>query len=1030
MLTSIISFCLRQRLLVLLFSALLTAWGVLELRKTPLDALPDLSDVQVIIKTDFAGQAPVLVEQQVTYPLSTALLAVPKAKSVRGFSAFGHSYVYVIFEDGTDIYWARSRVLEYLNQVSSKLPEGAKPTLGPDASSVGWIYQYALVDRSGKHDLAMLKSLQDWYLKLELQSVTGVAEVASLGGMTRAYQIVLDPDKLALYKLSLSHVKDAITRTNTEVGGSVVEMAEAEYMVRAKGYRQSLADFNAIPLGIVSESGTPLLLKDVATTRIGPTARRGIAELDGEGEVVGGIIVMRHGENALSTINAVKEKLQKLQVGLPDGVEVVTVYDRSQLIESAVDNLFYKVLEEMLVVGLVCLVFLLHARSTLVAIITLPLAILISFIIMNFMGVSANIMSLGGIAIAIGAVVDGAIIMIENMHKQLEIFEQKNGRTPSTSEHWQVVQKAATEVGPALFFSLLIITLSFIPVFSLEEQEGRLFSPLAYTKTFAMAAAAGLSVTLIPVLMGFFVRGKIPNEQKNPLTRLLIAIYQPILKVALNFPKTTLLLASAIFISAWYPYSKLGYEFMPELAEGDILYMPTTLPGISAGKAAQLLQQTDRLIKTVPEVERVFGKVGNAETATDPAPLTMLETTIMLKPRKLWRKGMTLEGIIKQLQQTVQVPGMTNSWGQPIKTRIDMLSTGIKTAVGIKISGTDPVELQKIGDQIQAILTPLPSTQAIFADKSNGSRYIDISPKLDVAARYGMSLSDLHDVVRHAIGGMQIGESVQGAERYPITLRYPRNLRENLEKLKQLPVLTKNGHYLPLGHLAELEINESASMLKSENGRLIATVLIDIQKGVAIGDYVKAAQQALSAELTLPARYSYSFAGQYEYMERINDKMSTVLPMMLAVIFVLLMMTFNSLWQALLIMFTLPFALVGSLWLLQTLDYNLSIAVVVGMIALAGVATEFGVIMLVYLNNVIAQRQADGQFNDREDLKQALIEGAVMRIRPKAMTVATIFFGLLPIMWGSGSGNDVMQKIAAPMVGGMVTAPLLSLLVL
>ena len=1029
MLKKIIEASIRQRLMVLIVTIMITVWGVQELRNTPLDALPDLSDVQVIIKTPFPGQAPKLVEEQVTYPLSTAMLAVPGAKTVRGYSFFGDSYVYVIFEDGTDIYWARSRVLEYLSQVSSRLPQGLQPSLGPDASGVGWIYEYALVDRSGSLDLSQLKSLQDWYLKLELQSVAGVSEVATVGGMEQTYQVVVEPDKLAIYRLDIATIKNAISKSNTEAGGSVIEMAEAEYMVRAKGYRQTLDDFREIPLGITSPSGTPLLLKDVATVRKGPASRRGIAELDGEGEVVGGIIVMRHGENALAAIDAVKAKLEQLKAGLPKGVEIVPTYDRSSLIENSVENLFHKVIEEMIVVGIVCLLFLLHARSTLVAVITLPLSILIAFIVMNKMGVNANIMSLGGIAIAIGAVVDGAIVMIENMHKHLEHFKDEHQRAPDNKEHWDIVSKASIEVGPALFFSLLIITLSFVPVFSLEAQEGRLFSPLAYTKTFAMAAAAVLSITLVPILMGFFIRGNIPKETSNPISRVLIAIYKPSLNLVLRFPKVTLILAFVALLSAWYPVTNMGSEFMPELEEGDLLYMPTALPGISASKAAEVLQQTDRLIKTVPEVKRVFGKVGRAETATDPAPLTMLETTIMLKPREEWREGIELKDVIDQLQKTVKVPGLTNAWVQPIKTRIDMLSTGIKTPVGIKITGADVNELQKVGADIEAILSQLPNTKSAYAERVGGGRYIDITPKLDVASRYGMTLTDIQDVVRYAIGGMEIGESVQGAERYPINLRYPRALRDNIEKLRELPVITKSGHYLPLRNLADIEITDGAPMLKSENGRLISWVFVDIE-GISIGEYIEQAKSALSQQLVVPARYSYNFAGQYEYMQRVDAKLKKVIPMALGVIFILLMMTFGSTLQASIIMLSLPFALVGSTWLLYLLDFNMSVAVAVGMIALAGVAAEFGVVMLVYLNNAIAHRKDTGGYESVGDLKAALIEGAVMRIRPKAMTVATIFFGLLPIMWGAGSGNDVMQKIAAPMVGGMITAPLLSLFVL
>ncbi|GGZ15140.1 MULTISPECIES: efflux RND transporter permease subunit [Shewanella] len=1029
MLKTIIDAAIRQRVMVLIIALIVAALGVHALQKTPLDALPDLSDVQVIIKTAYPGQAPKLVEEQITYPLSTAMLAVPGAKTVRGYSMFGDSYVYVIFEDGTDIYWARSRVLEYLSQISSRLPEGVQPSLGPDASGVGWIFEYALVDKSGKFDLSQLKSLQDWYLKLELQSVPGVSEVATVGGMEQTYQIVLDPDKLAIYKLDIASVKSAINKANSEVGGSVVEMAEAEYMVRAKGYRQTLQDFGEIPLGVTSPSGTPLLLRDIATIRKGPAARRGIAELNGEGETVGGIIVMRYGENALATIKAVKAKLEQLKAGLPAGVEIVPTYDRSHLIQSSVDNLVHKVIEEMVVVSLVCLLFLLHARSTLVAIITLPMSILMAFIVMSHMGVNANIMSLGGIAIAIGAVVDGAIVMIENMHKHLEHFRHEHERGPQGNEHWQIVAEASKEVGPALFFSLLIITLSFLPVFALEDQEGRLFTPLAYTKTFAMASAAILSITVVPVLMGLFIRGKIPSETANPISRVLIAGYKPLLTLVLRFPKTTILAALIALASAWYPASHMGSEFMPDLEEGDLLYMPTTLPGISAGKASELLQQTDRLIKTVPEVKRVFGKVGRAETATDPAPLTMLETTIMLKPKDEWRPGIKLDDIIEQLQKTVKVPGLTNAWVQPIKTRIDMLSTGIKTPVGIKITGDDVEELQRIGAQIEALLSQQPHTRSAYAERVGGGRYIDITPKLDVASRYGMTLSDIQDVVRYAIGGADVGESVQGAERYPINLRYPRDLRDNIEKLRDLPVITKSGNYLPLRNLADIEITDGAPMLKSENGRLISWVFVDI-KGTSIGEYIAAVKPILASQVQLPPRYSYSFAGQYEYMQRVADKLEQVIPMALAVIFILLMLTFNSALQASMIMLSLPFALVGSAWVLYALNYNMSVAVAVGMIALAGVAAEFGVVMLVYLDNAIKHRQQHNMYHSVSDLKAALIEGAVMRVRPKAMTVATIFFGLLPIMWGAGAGNDVMQKIAAPMVGGMITAPVLSLFVL
>ena len=1030
MLEKIISASIKQRAMVLLMTVVIALIGYQAMRMTPLDALPDLSDVQVIVKTSYPGQTPQLVEDQITYPLSTAMLAVPGAKTVRGFSMFGDSYVYIIFEDGTDIYWARSRVLEYLSQTQGQLPPNVTPSLGPDASGVGWVFQYALVDRKGKHDLAQLRSLQDWFLKLELQSVEGVSEIATIGGMEQSYQIIVDPHKLALYQIDLMTVRSALDNSNSSTGGSVIEMAEAEYMISSSGYRQTLEDFAEIPLGIVAESGTPVLMKDVAQLRTGPAARRGIAELDGQGEVVGGIVVMRYGENALATINNVKAKLAEIENGLPEGVELVITYDRSELILNSVDNLKHKVLEEMLVVGFICLIFLLHARSTLVAIISLPISILASFIVMNMIGVNANIMSLGGIAIAIGAVVDAAIVMVENVHKHLEHYrDEHDGATPSGEAHWELVRQASVEVGPALFFSLLIITLSFVPVFALEAQEGRLFHPLAYTKTFAMAASAILAITLIPVLMGYLVRGKIPAEKKNPLSRLLIAMYEPLLRVVLRFPKMTILVAIMALGSAVYPMTKMGSEFMPSLEEGDLLYMPTTLPGVSSGKAAEILQQTDRLIKTVPEVKRVFGKVGRAITATDPAPLTMLETTIMLNPRDTWREGMTLEGIISELQKTVKVPGITNAWVQPIKTRIDMLSTGVRTPVGIKISGADINELQRIGTEIEAVVSKLPGTSSAFAQRTSGGRYIDIDPDLKNAARYGMTLKDIQDVVQMAIGGMQVGQSIQGQERYPINIRYPRELRDNIEKLKDLPVLTKTGKYLPLGNLANITISDGAPMLASENGRLISWVFIDLQD-ISIGEYIKMARTALDEQINLPPRYSYTFAGQYEYMQRVEAKMQLVVPLMLMVIFMLLMMTFSSFIQASVIMLSLPFSLVGSAWLLYLLDFNFSVAVSVGMIALAGVAAEFGVVMQVYLNNSIKDRQAAGQYHHRSDLTEALIHGAVMRIRPKAMTVATIFFGLLPIMWGSGTGNEVMQKIAAPMVGGMVTAPLLSLFVI
>ncbi|MBM7072799.1 efflux RND transporter permease subunit [Shewanella sp. 202IG2-18] len=1029
MIKRIISLALSQRLIVLLLSAMLGFWGVVELKRTPLDALPDLSDVQVIVKTSFAGQAPQLIEQQITYPLSNVLLAVPGAKAVRGYSFFGDSYIYVIFDDNTDLYWARSRVQETLSQSSYVLPAGVQPQIGPDASGVGWVFEYALVDGRGTQDLSDLTSLQNWYLKQGLQSVAGVAEVATIGGMEQSYQIVLNPSRLVDHKIDIDTVVQAVKQSNRNVGGSVIEMGEAEYMVRSPGYLTSIAHIEQIPLGSVSPSGRAILLKDVADVRKGPAARRGIAELNGEGEVVGGIVVMRYNQNALATIQAVKAKLEQLQIGLPDGVEVIPTYDRSQLIQSSVDNLLFKISEEMLVVAFVCLLFLFHARSTLVAIIVLPLSVLGAFIFMRQLGINANIMSLGGIAIAIGAVVDGAIVMVENFHKHREYFDTEFKRLPSTQEHWHLVLKSCTEVGPALFFSLLIITLSFVPVFALEAQEGRLFSPLAYTKTFAMAVAALLSITLIPVLIGFIIRGRIPKETSNPLSRFLIFLYKPIINKVLEFPKVTIGIALVIFASSWYPLSKSGTEFMPELDEGDLLYMPTTLPGISAAKAGQILQQTDRLISTLPEVKRVFGKVGRADTATDPAPLTMIETTIMLKPKDEWRADMTLDKLIDELQQTVNIPGLTNAWVQPIKTRIDMLSTGIKTPVGLKISGDDVATLEQLGQQVEQVLSQLKGTRSVYAERSSSGRYLDITPKLNIAARYGINQQQIHNVVRYAIGGMKVSDSIQGTERYPINVRYPRNIRDNIEKLKQLPIVTQQGHFLPLSQVADIKINRGAPMMKSENGRLISWVFVDLDD-ISIGEYIATAKSVLDSQINVPARYTYEFAGQYEYMQRVKDKLIMVIPATLVIIFILLVMTFGQTQQALIVMSSLPFALVGSAWLLFGLDMNYSTATAIGMIALTGVAAEFSVIMLLYLNNAIEDAKSQGKLNSLSDLKQAITHGAVMRIRPKAMTVATIFFGLLPVMWGAGSGNEVMKNIAAPMIGGMVTAPILSLLVL
>ncbi|NCA71424.1 MAG: efflux RND transporter permease subunit [Sphingobacteriia bacterium] len=1025
---AIILWSLKNRFLVLIAALALTAWGIYALLRTPLDAIPDLSDVQVIVKTSFPGQAPRVVEEQVTYPITTTMLSVPGAKAVRGYSFFGDSYVYVIFDDGTDLYWARARVLEYLSQAAADLPEGVQPRLGPDATGVGWIYSYALVDRSGRHDLAELTSLQNWFLKFELQSLPGVAEVATVGGMVRQYQIVVDPEKLRSFGLPLRQVIAAVQNANRDVGGSVLELAEAEYMVRTRGYLRSLEDIELIPLK-TSPAGTPVLLRDIARVQIGPEMRRVVADLDGEGEITGGIIVMRSGENALATIGAVKERLDALRASLPEGVEIVETYDRSGLILDAVDNLRTKLIEEFIVVALVCLAFLFHLRSALVVILSLPLGILVAFIVMQHQGINANILSLGGIAIAIGAMVDAAIVMIENAHKHLERWEVEHGTRPRGEDHWRVIGEAAVEVGPALFFSLLIITLSFLPVFSLQAQEGRLFSPLAFTKTYAMAAAAGLAVTLVPVLMGYLVRGRIPSETANPLNRGLIALYRPGLRAVLRWPRLTLGVAVLVMLSAWWPLKQLGTEFMPDLYEGDLMYMPTTLPGISIGKAQQLLQQTDRLIASVPEVERVFGKMGRADTATDPAPLTMVETLIQLKPRSEWRAGMTLETLIAELDATVALPGVTNAWVMPIKTRIDMLATGIKTPVGIKIAGPDLTEIERIGTQVERAVKQVAGTASAFSERVAGGRYIEIVPDRLAAARVGLNVSDINDLVAAAIGGLNISRSVEGLERYPINIRFPREQRDDLQKLRELPIVTPSGAQIPLAQIAEVRIADGAPMLKSENARLNGWTFVDI-RGRDLGRWIAEARQVVAEQVQLPPGYSLTWSGQYEYMERAQERLALVVPLTLLIIFVLLYLTFARASEALLVMLSLPFALVGGLWLIHLLDYNLSIAVAVGFIALAGVAAEFGVIMLVYLDNALAEARRAGRLTSDADLQAAIEAGAVLRIRPKAMTVATIFAGLLPIMLLGGVGSEVMRPIAAPMVGGMITAPLLSLFVI
>lgn len=1027
MIAALIRWSTGNRLLVLLATLLVAAWGVYAMLKTPLDAIPDLSDTQVIIRTPWPGQAPQIVENQLTYPLTTAMLSVPGVKTVRAYSLFGDSFVYVLFNDGTDQYWARSRVLEYLNQLSGRLPAGVVPQLGPDATGVGWVYEYALVDRSGRHDLAELRAMQDWFLKFELKTVPGVAEVATLGGMVQQYQIQLDPDLLRDYRLPLSTVIAAVQAANQETGGAVIEMGEAEYMVRAHGYLQTLEDFRRIPVA-VSPAGTPVLLADVARVQIGPELRRGIAELDGEGEVVGGIIVMRSGENALDTIKAVKARLESLKRSLPEGVEVVTTYDRSKLINRAVENLTHKLIEEFIVVALVCLLFLWHFRSALVAIVALPLGVLVSFIVMQQQGINANIMSLGGIAIAIGAMVDAAIVMIENAHRKLETYMHAFGE-PAPAKRLSLIVDAACEVGPALFFSLLIITLSFIPVFTLEAQEGRLFAPLAFTKTYAMAAAAGLSVTLVPVLMTLLIRGRIRAETENPLNRWLIAVYQPLLGVVLRFPRLTLLAALlAVLVSLW-PLSRLGSEFMPPMDEGDLLYMPTALPGLSAAKAAELLQLSDRLIKTVPEVNTVFGKSGRAETATDPAPLEMLETTIQLKDRSEWRPGMTPEKLIAKLDSRLQIPGMANVWVQPIRNRIDMLSTGIKSPVGIKISGPELATLEKLGVEVERIMKTLPGASSVIAERVTGGRYIDVRIDRLQASRYGLSVADVQTMVAVAIGGDNIAEKIDGLARFPVNLRFPRELRDSVEKLKALPMVTEAGATVTLGTLAAIEITDGPPMIKSENARPNVWVYVDIHDR-DLGSFVQDAKARVNEELQLPAGYSLNWSGQFEYFERAAERLSWVVPMTLGIIFILLFMTFKRMTPALIILGTLPFALVGAVWFLFLLGHHFSIASGVGMIALAGLAAEFGIVMLIYLDEAIARYRSAGKLNTAEDWRAALIEGAVLRVRPKAMTVAVILAGLIPIMIGSGTGSEAMSRIAAPMVGGMLTAPLLSLFVL
>ena len=1032
MIRAIIDASLGDKFLVIIATLIIVAAGIWALRTIPLDAIPDLSDVQVIVFTDYPGQAPQVVEDQVTYPLTTAMLAVPGAKVVRGYSFFGFSFVYIIFEDGTDMYWARSRVLEYLNYVSSRLPAGVSPSLGPDATGVGWIYEYALVDRTGQHDLAKLRSIQDWYLRYPLQTVQGVSEVASVGGFVKQYQVEVDPNVLLAYDISLAKVKKAIQRSNQDVGGRLVEMAETEYMVRGLGYLQGIEDLKVIPVG-VDAKGTPIRLEDVANVHLVPELRRGLVELDGEGEVAGGVVIMRYGENALATIEGVRKKLEELKKGLPDGVEIVTVYDRGNLIERAVDNLKEKLIEESIVVSLITILFLLHARSALVAILSLPVGILIAFIIMRWMGINANVMSLGGIAIAIGAMVDGAIVMIENAHKHLEHSAEKKGSPLELQERWDAVAEASREVGPALFFSLLIITVSFLPVFTLQAQEGRMFAPLAFTKTFAMAGAALLSITLVPVLMGYFIRGNILPEARNPVNRFLHNIHAPVLRVAINWRWLTLLLALLLLGGSVYPVMKLGSEFMPPLDEGDILYMPTTYPGLSITKARELLQQTDKILKTFPEVETVFGKVGRAETATDPAPLAMLETTIRLKPKDEWPDpGKSTKELMSEMDEAIRFPGLANAWTMPIKTRIDMLSTGIKTPIGIKVSGPDLKVLEQVASDIEQAVKQLPETLSAFGDKAAGGYYLDFDIRREDAARYGLTVGDIQDVIQTAIGGMNITWTVEGLERYPVNLRYPRELRDNLEELKRALISTPTGAQIPLSLVTDLNMRRGPPVIKTENATPNAWVYVDITTS-DIGGYVAMAREIVDAQVDVPAGYTLVWSGQFEYMERAAERLRIVVPVTLLIIFLLLFFNFRNITEPLVVMLSIPFGLIGGFWLVYWLGFNMSVAVAVGFIALAGVAAEIGVLVLTFIDQEVARRRyekSDTARLDARDIMQAVHKGTSERVRPIAMTATAIIGGLLPIMWGSGTGSGVMQRIAAPMVGGMVTVTVLSLLVL
>lgn len=1026
MLAAIIDWSLKNRTIVIALALLLAGWAVYAIKNITLDAIPDLSEVQVIIKTSYPGQAPQVVEDQVTYPLTTAMLSVPKAVNVRGYSFFGDSYVYIIFDDATDLYWARSRVLEYLSQVAPSLPSAAKPQLGPDATGVGWIYEYALADRTGQHDLAQLRTIQDWYLKFELQTVAGVSEVATIGGMVKQYQVVVNPNSLRAHGIPLSKVRSAVSRANQETGGSVIEMAEAEYMVRATGYIAGIADLENIPLGL-NARGTPILLADVADIRLGPQLRRGIAELDGEGEVVGGVVVMRYGENAMQTIQAVEQRLATLRQGLPDGVEIITTYNRASLIERSIATLQEKLLQEFIVVILICVLFLFHFRSALVIVLSLPLGIGCAFIVMYHMGINANIMSLAGIAIAIGAMVDAAIVMVENAHKHISKLDGQ------PFDRWQIAALSAKEVGPPIFFSLMIITLSFLPVFALEAQEGKLFGPLAYTKTFAMAAAALLAITLVPVLMGIFLRGRIVPEQNNPVNKLLIAAYRPIINLVLKAPKTVLFVIVIAVMIGLSPITKLGSEFMPDLDEGDLMYMPTTYPSISIGKAQQLLQQIDRLIRTVPEVERVFGKMGRAETATDPAPLTMIETVIKLKPRDQWRPGLSMADLKKEFNQLIQFPGLTNAWVMPIKTRIDMLSTGIKTPVGIKIAGADLDVIQQIGAEVEQVLKDIEGTSSAYSERVASGRYIVIDIDRQAAARYALDIAEIQEIVSIAVGGMQVAMTTEGLERYPINIRYPKDWRDSHIQLQHLPIVTPAGAQIQLREVADVRIEMGPAMIKTENARLNGWIFVDIE-GRDLGSYVKQAQQVVADSIDLPAGYTLSWSGQYEYLQRAKEKLKLVVPLTLVIIILLLYLNFKSFTEVMIVLGTLPMALVGGVLLLYFLQYELSVAVGIGFIALAGVSVEIGIVMLVYLNLALAQQKEYAAKVNKpltsNDLKQAIVSGALKRIRPIMMTVSTILFGLLTVMLATGTGSEVMRRIATPMVGGIVSVTILTLIVI